>query len=131
MIAGKSPMMLQILEHLCESTNKMRSHACADLDGPQIYHLCFYLFAVGPKNIRNDHEWDLDLLSGADCWCNLHYFCEPGPFPGLPGRAVGTQGPKIGQKPRAGFIILSSPRSAQMFTRKQEQTKNKPIAPHR
>ena len=35
---------------------------------------------------------------------------EPGTFPGLPGPAVGPQGPKIGQKPGAGFIILSSPK---------------------
>ncbi len=40
-------------------------------------------------------------------------FFEPGPFPGLPGPAVGPKGPKFGQKPGAGFIILSSLRSAQ------------------
>ncbi len=42
-------------------------------------------------------------------------FFEPGPFPGLPGPAVGPEGPKIGQKPGAGFIILSPLRSAQPF----------------
>ncbi len=46
-------------------------------------------------------------------WCNLHYLFEPGPLPGLPGPTVGPKGPKIDQKPRAGFISLSSLRSAQ------------------
>ena len=41
-------------------------------------------------------------------------FFAPGPFPGLPGLAVGPKEPKIGQKPGAGFIILSSLRSAQL-----------------
>ncbi len=40
-------------------------------------------------------------------------FFEPEPVPSLPGPAVGPKEPKIGQKPRAGFIILSSLRSAQ------------------
>ncbi len=35
-------------------------------------------------------------------------FLEPGSFPELPGPAVGPKGPKIGQKPDAGFIIVSS-----------------------
>ncbi len=30
----------------------------ADLEEPQIYHLCFYIFAVGPKP-QSAHEWDL------------------------------------------------------------------------
>ncbi len=34
-------------------------------------------------------------------------FIEPGLFPGLPGPAVGPKGPKICQKPGAGFMILS------------------------
>ncbi len=38
---------------------------------------------------------------------------EPEPVPKLPGPAVGPNGPKICQKPGAGFIILSSLRSAQ------------------
>ncbi len=42
-------------------------------------------------------------------------FFEPGPFPGLPGPAVGPKGPKIIQKPGAGFIIVSSLRSAQLY----------------
>ncbi len=43
----------------------------ADLEGPQIYHLYFCLFAVGPKNTKY-HEWDLELVSGADFGCNMH-----------------------------------------------------------
>ena len=39
-------------------------------------------------------------------------FFEPGPFPGLPGLALGPKGPKIGHKPGAEFIMLSSLRSA-------------------
>ncbi len=39
---------------------------------------------------------------------------EPGPFPALPGPAVGPKGPKIGQKPVAKSIILSSLRSARL-----------------
>ncbi len=40
-------------------------------------------------------------------------FFEPRPFPGLPGPAVGPKGPKLDQKPGAGFIISISLRSAQ------------------
>ncbi len=40
-------------------------------------------------------------------------FFEPGPFPGLPEPPGGPGGPKIGHKPKAGFIILSSIRSSQ------------------
>ncbi len=40
-------------------------------------------------------------------------FFEPELVPRLRGPAVGPKGPEIGQKPGAGFIILSSPRSAQ------------------
>ncbi len=36
-------------------------------------------------------------------------FFEPGPLPRLPGPAVGHKGPKIGQKPEAGCIILIRP----------------------
>ncbi len=39
---------------------------------------------------------------------------EPGPFPGLPGPVVGPKGPQIGKETGAGFIILSSLRSAQL-----------------
>ncbi len=35
----------------------------------------------------------------------LALLLELGPFPGLPGPAVGPKGPKIGLKPGAGFII--------------------------
>ncbi len=90
----------------------------ADLEGPQIYHLSFIFLRSVPKT-QSAHEWDLELVSGSDFWCNLHYLFEPGPFPGLPGPAVGPKGPKIGQKPGAGFIFLSSLRSAQ-----------KPSGPH-
>ncbi len=41
---------------------------------------------------------------------------EPETVPGLPGPAVGPKGPKIGQKPEAGFIMLSSLRSAQVWS---------------
>ncbi len=39
---------------------------------------------------------------------------EPEPVQGLPGPAMGPKRPKIGQKTGAGFIILSSPRFAQL-----------------
>ncbi len=45
----------------------------------------------------------------------LALYFEPGPFSGLPGPAVGPKGPKIGSKPGAGFVILSSLRSAQVL----------------
>ncbi len=38
---------------------------------------------------------------------------EPEPVPRLAWPAVGPKGPKIGQKPGAGYIILFSLRSAQ------------------
>ncbi len=42
------------------------------------------------------------------CLVQLALFLKLGPFPGLPGPAVGPQGLKIGLKPGAGFIIQSS-----------------------
>ena len=41
------------------------------------------------------------MVSGADFWCNLHDFCEPGPFPGS--RAL--EGSQVGRKPGAGFTV--------------------------
>ena len=49
------------------------------------------------------------MVSGADFWCNLHYCSSRGPSQG----SRGPKGPKIGKKIGAGFIILSSLRSAQ------------------
>ena len=74
--------------------------------------LSLYILAVGPKNKQSAHEGALELFSGADVWCNLHYFCEAGPFPGLPGPAMSPKEPKICQTPGAGFIMLSSLRAA-------------------
>ena len=45
--------------------------------------------------------------SGADLCCAICTIFEPEPVPRLPGPAVGPEGPKIGQKPGAGFIVLS------------------------
>ncbi len=74
----------------------------ADLEGPQTYHLCFYLFAVGPINTKYPR---MGLKIGLRVCFVVQpgLFFEPGPFPGLPGPAVGPKGPKIGQKPGAGF----------------------------
>ncbi len=55
------------------------------------------------------YKWSPGLIVGATC-----LFFEPGPFPGLPGPALGPEGPKIDRKSGAGFIVLSSLRSAQM-----------------
>ncbi len=76
-----------------------------------------FIFLRSVPETQSAHEWDLKLVSGAIVWRNLHYFCEPGPFPGLPGACRGPQGPKIGRKNRGRIYHLSSPRSAQFRTR--------------
>jgi hypothetical protein len=84
----------------------------ADLGGPQIYHLSFYILRSVPKT-QSAHEWDLELVYGADFGRNLHYFSSRGRSRGS--RGPGPKGPKTGQKPGARFIILSSLRSAQIY----------------
>ncbi len=64
----------------------------------------FILLRPAPKT-QSTHERALELVSGADFRRNQH-FVEPEPVPGLPGPAVAPKGPKIGQNPGAGFIIL-------------------------
>ncbi len=51
------------------------------------------------------------MVSGVDFWCKLHYFPSRGRSRG----SRGPKGPRIDKKPGAGFIILFSPRSAQVF----------------
>ncbi len=70
----------------------------AHLEGPAIYHLSFCLFAVGPKNAKCPRMGlRIGLRGGFVAQPAL--FFEPGPFPGLPGPAVGPKGPKIGLNP--------------------------------
>ncbi len=66
---------------------------------------------VGPKNTKYP---GMGLRIGLRVWFLVQpaLFFEPEPFPRFPGPAVGPKGPNIGQKPGAGFIILSL-RSAQ------------------
>ncbi len=79
----------------------------ADLEGLNLLiYLCIFVRSV-PKT-QSAHEWDLELVSGSDLWCNLHYFSSRCRSRGSP------KGPKIGRTPGAGFIILSSLRSAQL-----------------
>ncbi len=37
-----------------------------------------YVLAVGSKNTKSAHERALELVSGADVWCNLHSFSSRG-----------------------------------------------------
>ena len=49
---------------------KLQPHPWADLGEPQIYHSCFLFLLSVPKS-QSAHEWNLELVSGADAWCNL------------------------------------------------------------
>ncbi len=49
-----------------------------------ITYLCFLLRSV--TKTQSAHEWDLQLVSGADFWCNLHHFSSRG-------LARGSRGP--------------------------------------
>ncbi len=89
----------------------LRGTVWADLEWPQIYHLSFYILAVGPKNTKCPRMGLRIGLRGLFLVQPALFF-EPGPTTGLPGPNVGPKGPKIGRKPGAGFIILSSLRSA-------------------
>ncbi len=64
----------------------------------------FYIFAVGPKNAKCPRMGR--IIGLRRCFLvQPELLFEPGPFPELPGPAVGPKGPKIDQKPGAGFII--------------------------
>ncbi len=75
-----------------------------------IIYLLIFLRSV-PKT-QSAHEWDLEVVSGADCWCNLDHFSRRGRSWGSRGPLWSPRGRKSAQKPRTGFIILSSLRSA-------------------
>ncbi len=73
--------------------------------GPQIYHLSFYIFAVGPKNTRYP-RMGLRIGLRGSCLVQPALFFEPGPFPGLPGPAVGPKGPDLSFYPPEGLPNL-------------------------
>ena len=59
------------------------------------------LRSVPKTQITN--EWDLELVSGADFWCNLHDFSSRGRSRG----SLGPEGLKIGQKPAGGGSVTT------------------------
>ncbi len=54
-----------------------------------IIFLCIFWRSV--PETQSAHEWNLELVSGADLWLQSALFFEPGPFPGLPGPTVGLK----------------------------------------
>ncbi len=90
-----------------------------------IIQLFFYFSAAGPRNTQNPHEWDLELVSGSDFWCNLRYLSSRGRSRG----SRGPKGPKSTKKSRAGFIVLSSVRSAQPSTQVRRKSTHGRVRP--
>jgi hypothetical protein len=74
--------------------------------------LSYLLFSdlsfCGRQQKHSTHELALELVSGAVFLVQPALLFEPEPVPRLPGPAAGRKGPKIGQKPKTGFTILSS-----------------------
>ncbi len=52
-----------------------------------------YLFIFLPKT-QSTNEWDLELVSGFDFWCNLYYFWSRGRFRGSRGLPWAENRPK-------------------------------------
>ncbi len=50
----------------------------ADLEGPQICHLCFLYFCGRPQKPQSARGLDSELVSGAELCCNLRYFSSRG-----------------------------------------------------
>ena len=71
-----------------------------DLEGLKfIIHLCIFLRTA--KNTRSAHEWDLELVSGADLFSNLHYCSSRGRSRGSRAlRSRRPQGPENQTKTR-------------------------------
>ena len=69
--------------------------------------ILFY-FCNRSRKLTSAREWDLELVSGADLLCNMHYVASRDWSRNCLGPPWAPMGPKIGQNPGAGFIILSS-----------------------
>ena len=83
----------------------------ADLGGASDLTFIFLFFCGRHQKHRvpmsGPWNWFPGLIFGATC-----AIFRAGARPKAPGARRGPQGPKIGQKPGAGFIIFSFPRSA-------------------
>jgi hypothetical protein len=75
------------------------------------FTIYLFIFLRSAPEPQSAHEWDLELVSGANCWCNLHYFSSRGRSRGSRGPPWAPRGRKSNKKPGAGFIMLSSLRS--------------------
>ncbi len=73
--------------------------------------ICVFIFLRSVPKAQSAHERDLELVSGADLWCNLSSFSSRGRSQGSRGPTWAPRGRR--QKSGVGFIILSSLRSAQ------------------
>ncbi len=87
----------------------------AGLWWPHIYHVYFSVFAAGTNHKNNPRtgltiDWSPKLIFCATC-----AMFRATARPKAPGARRGPRGPRIGQKPEAGFTPLSCPRSAQGF----------------
>jgi hypothetical protein len=75
--------------------------------GGLIFTIYVFIFLRPAPKTPSTHERALEVVSGADFWCNLLHFWA-GARPKAPGARRGPQGAENRQKNVAGFIILSS-----------------------
>jgi hypothetical protein len=80
-----------------------------DLEGPQIYHLSLYIFAVGPKNTKvptnATYNWSPELIFDATCT-----IFRAGAVPGAPGARRGPQGAEKRPKTRGRIYHFILPK---------------------
>ncbi len=83
--------------------------------GGLIFILYLFIFSRPAPKTQSTHERALELVSGGNCWRNLHDFSSRSPSQGSQDPPWAPKGPKIGRKSGAGFIILSCIRSAHIY----------------
>ncbi len=79
-----------------------------DLSGQTLrglkFIICRFICVRSVPKTQSAYEWALELVSGADFWCNLHYLSSPGRSRGARGPPWAPRGRKWAQNPGAGFI---------------------------
>ena len=78
----------------------------ADFEGPQIYHICFYLFAVGPKNTKYPRMGLIQVVSGSAFWCNLRSFSSRDRFRVSRGPPWAPRGRKSAKNPGRSYHFI-------------------------
>ncbi len=82
----------------CKGPKRTPTPSWADLGGLIFTIYRFICLRPAPKT-RSTHEWDLELVSGADFWRNLHYSSSRSPSQGSRGPPWAPRGRQSARNP--------------------------------